>query len=179
MKKTDFSLQPFGISPPGAPWAITGTISRRGTSLAITYNLTGRLQDLVIAEPAAAPARHWLLWETTCFELFLAIPGKGPYWEINLSPAGHWNVFRLPSYRQGIAEEPTFQILPVEVQRAPATLRLSLTVDLAPIIPASAPLEVGISAVLEHQDGSLSYWALKHPADQPDFHHPQGFSIKL
>ncbi len=114
-----FALQPFTA---GGPFAISGTISRRRTDLTITYNLTGPLNDLIIAPPADNPSRQWVLWEHTCFELFLAGQGAGDYWEWNLSPAGHWNVFRLNGYRQGIQEEPAFQALPFTVQRRPEAL---------------------------------------------------------
>lgn len=33
-------------------------------------------------------------------------------------------------------------------------------------------LRLALCAVIEASDGSLSYWALAHPADRPDFHHP-------
>jgi len=36
-----------------------------------------------------------------------------------------------------------------------------------------------LSAVIEATDGSLSYWALEHPADKPDFHHPDSFALEL
>jgi hypothetical protein len=179
MKQQPFALHPFAKDSPAPPYTITGAISRHETGLALTYQLTGPLQDLVIAPPDAAPTRRWLLWETTCFEFFLAIRGTVSYWEFNLSPAGHWNAFRLASYRQGIQEEPAFQVLPLTVSRQPERLTLSLDVDLAAIIPADRPLEVGVSSVLQHQDGRLSFWALAHPGLEPDFHHREGFVIKL
>ena len=119
------------------------------------------------------------MWETTCFEFFLAIPAAAGYWEFNLSPAGLWNVFRLTGYRQGLQEEPAFPRLPFTVHRQPEILTLTLNVDLAAIIPGNPPLEVAISTVLQHQDGRLSYWALTHPGPEPDFHHREGFLIKL
>jgi hypothetical protein len=174
-----FALQPFAQGAPGPPFAITGVISRRGTHLSITYNLAGPLQELVIAPPAPIPARQWVLWETTCFEFFLAIQAAVGYWEFNLSPAGPWNVFRLDGYRQGLQEEPAFQALPFTVHRQPEMLTLTLNVDLAAIIPGDRPLKAAISTVLQHQNGRLSYWALTHPGPEPDFHHQKGFVIKL
>ena len=32
-------------------------------------------------------------------------------------------------------------------------------------------LAIGLSAILEEEDGTKSYWALAHPPDKPDFHH--------
>jgi hypothetical protein len=36
-----------------------------------------------------------------------------------------------------------------------------------------------LSAVIEAADGTISYWALKHPSDRPDFHHADSFAIQL
>jgi hypothetical protein len=33
--------------------------------------------------------------------------------------------------------------------------------------------------VIESADGSISYWALRHPAGRPDFHHLDGFALLL
>jgi len=179
MKTRNFSLQPFSVGRPAPPFAITGTVCRCDTLLTISYLLTGPLQDLVIAPPADRPARQWVLWEHTCLEFFLATQNASNYWEFNLSPAGHWNLFRLTDYRRGIQEEPAFQALPFTVHREPRALRLTLEVDLAAIIPTGQPLEIGVSAVLQVQDGRLSFWALTHRGPEPDFHHREGFVIKL
>ncbi len=179
MNSRNFSLQPFGAGKPASPFAITGTISRRDTCLSISYLLTGPLQDLVIAPPADKPARQWVLWEHTCLELFLAPRNAPDYWEFNLSPAGHWNLFHLTGYRQGIQEEPAFRALPFTVRSETGALTLALDVDLAAIIPADLSLEAGISAVLQARNGHLSFWALTHPGPEPDFHNRRGFIIKV
>ena len=176
MNSQNFALQPFTSF---APFALTGTIARHQTCLSISYNLTGPLEDLIIAPPAAEPARQWVLWERTCFEFFLARQNAASYWEGNLSPAGHWNVFRLSDYRQGIQEEPAFQALPFQVQRQPEALVLTVNLDLTAIVPGDQPLELGVSAVLQPRDGRLSFWALTHKGDEPDFHNRQGFVIKI
>ena len=44
----------------------------------------------------------------------------------------------------------------------------------------SAPyivLMLGLSAILEEEDGTISYWALAHGAGRPDFHHPACFAL--
>jgi hypothetical protein len=33
--------------------------------------------------------------------------------------------------------------------------------------------------VIETLDGSLSYWALRHPPGKPDFHHSESFALEL
>jgi hypothetical protein len=179
MKQHAFALQPFSKGSPAPPYPLAGVFSRRGTDLSLLFQLAGPLQELVLTPPATEPSRQWLLWESTCFECFLAIPGQASYWEFNLSPAGPWNAFRLASYRQGIQEEPAIQVLAVTVSRQPEILTLSLNVDLAALIPAAKPLEVGLSTVLQDRRGGLSFWALTHPGPEPDFHRREGFIILL
>jgi hypothetical protein len=179
MNSPNFALQPFSAGALVSQFSLTGTISRQGTRLTISYTLTGPLQELIIAPPAHKSARQWVLWETTCFEFFLATNDTPAYWEFNLSPAGHWNMFRLAGYRAGIQEEQALQALPFIVNRQPEMLTLVLEVDLVAIILPNKPLEVAISTVLQHRDGQLSYWALTHLGSEPDFHRRQGFLIRF
>jgi len=174
-----FALQPFEALPQLAPLAITGTISRRGQRLQIRYLLQGPLGTLVIPPPAAVPVRRDELWQSTCLELFLACPGQDAYWEFNLSPAGDWNVYRLQGYRLGLAPEPAYQQLVMEVRRDPRELRLSLEVDLPPDLELEQPLEAAITAVIEQRSGLISYWALGHGGPEPDFHRRDGFLLSL
>jgi len=36
-----------------------------------------------------------------------------------------------------------------------------------------------LSAVIEEESGTLSYWALRHAPGRADFHHPDGFALEL
>ena len=179
MNDQSFSLAPFPSTRPLPPVTIDGTIDRRANALAIRYTLLGRLREVVIPEPAAVPLRKNRLWNETCFELFLAVRGVPDYWEFNLSPAGHWNVYRFTSYREGMVEEPAFAVLPLAAESQRQALTLALELDLGKIVPADLTLEVAISAVLRHVDDSITYWALTHRGSQPDFHRRDSFIIAL
>jgi hypothetical protein len=48
-----------------------------------------------------------------------------------------------------------------------------------PTFQAAGPWEAAITAVIEEADGTKSYWALAHPGEKPDFHHPDGFVLEL
>jgi hypothetical protein len=141
--------------------------------------LIGPLAALVIPVPVGNPVRKNALWEETCFEFFLGGKDSDRYWEFNLSPAGHWNVYCFASYRQGMQEEPAFTSLPLSVQSQPDVLRLSTEVDLEKLIPAEQVLNVAISAVIKTMHGGITYWALTHPGPQPDFHRRDSFIIEL
>jgi len=179
MNGRDFSLQPFAPTSLGRACQITGHLARRADTLAIRFALRGGPAQLVIPAPAEAPSRRHGLWEDTCCEVFLAVKHAEQYWEFNLSPAGHWNVYRFAGYRQGMAEETAFTSLPLSLRRRSDSLLLGLELELGRIVPAESPLEVGLAAVTKGRDGGLTYWALTHPGPQADFHRRDGFLMEL
>ncbi len=179
MNTQSFSLQPFPpvSSLPSAK--ITGNIARRANTLVIRFALLGHLAELVIPAKGDMPARKNKLWEETCLEFFLALKNAPRYWEFNLSPAGHWNVYRFAAYRQGMQEEMAFTSLPFRVENQSDSLLLALELDLDKIVQADQALEVAISAVMQHRDGQLTYWALAHRGPQADFHRRDCFLVEL
>jgi hypothetical protein len=46
-------------------------------------------------------------------------------------------------------------------------------------LPGDGTLLLGLAAVIEDQSGNLSYWALAHRAEKPDFHSPAGFVVEI
>jgi len=174
-----FTLLPSDTGTAPAGLTLGGSLTRRGEGLAIRYVLAGGLDELRIPAPARPSTRRDGLWESTCFEFFLAVPGEEAYWEFNLSPSGDWNVYRLAGYRQGLRAETAYGGLEIETRRQNGSMQLSLACALPPPALRHPRLEVAISAVLAQQDGRLSYWALAHPGPEPDFHRRDGFLITL
>ena len=172
---TDFALIPFP-SDTIPSLSINGQIERQDNQLTLEYKLEPT-SEITIPKPAASPSRQFDLWEHTCCEFFLGLKDSTQYWEFNLSPARHWNVFRFLDYRQNIAEEYAFDTLPFQVTRD--DLRIDLEVDLNQIIEPDRDLEIGITAVIEDRSSRLSYWALSHPGKEADFHLRSSFAIAL
>ncbi|NJP09699.1 MAG: DOMON-like domain-containing protein [Leptolyngbyaceae cyanobacterium RU_5_1] len=179
MTDQHFSLQPFPSSEPPPDLNITGSITRQSNRLVICYALLSELADVVIAGPSDSPTRQHNLWEDTCFEFFVAIQGRDRYWEFNLSPAGHWNVYRFDGYRQGMQEELAFTMLPFSVQLQPNVLSLVLDLSLDGIASAEQILEVAIATVIKTKDSGVTYWALSHCEPQADFHRRDSFTIAV
>ena len=46
-------------------------------------------------------------------------------------------------------------------------------------LPDDGLWRVGLTAVVEDVEGRISYWALAHPGEKPDFHHPDSFVLEL
>jgi hypothetical protein len=181
-----FTLKPFptanslpGMSVPSSfANEINGTIDRQDGMVSIEYRLSGDLNALEIPLLAALPTRKDRLWETTCFEFFLGIPGDRNYWEFNLSPAGDWNIFHLDDYRQGLREELAFTSLPVKIDRQPNLLSLVVELDLSKIVAVERSIEISISTVIKPRHGEISYWALTHCGAEADFHLRDSFMIR-
>ncbi len=179
MIKHSFSLIPFPA--PNIPKLnIIGTVARQSNVLNLQYSLTGDVKEVIIPLPLAQPGRKDELWKTTCFEFFLAIPNQQQYWEFNMSPSGDWNAYHMDAYRRiGFREEGSIQRLDFEAQEEAGALVLDAAVDLTTILPANAPIEIGVTTVIQTRDGSETYWALSHPAPQPDFHLRESFILAL
>ncbi len=174
-----FSLIPFPGAAPAPDVRVVGAVDRHGGSLAVRYELLGDLSGLSIPARADVPARRDRLWEDTCFELFLAAGGSREYREFNLSPAGHWNVYRFASCRQGMREDDSYASLPFDVGAETGALRLSLHTDIGSIVPAEERVEAAICAVVRTWAGVATYWALAHPGEKPDFHRRDGFVLNI
>lgn len=175
----DFRLHPFEAGAVPADLRLDGRVTRQRGQLSLLYRLEGPLEAVRLPPPARPPGRRDALWTSTCFECFLAVEGERPYWEVNLSPAGHWNVYALEDYRTGLRPETACEAVMPRPEVGERSLTLQATLPLPPSIPIGAPLRLGISAVIEAPDEALSYWALAHPGPEPDFHRRDGFLLRL
>jgi hypothetical protein len=173
-----YTLQPFSLDDALCDIYIEGTLQRQATTLAIHFELSD-LESIASIGSKALPARKHDLWQETCFEFFLGAQNSERYWEFNLSPAGHWNIYRFDGYRQGMQDELAWDRLPFEVQQHSGIVTLDLALDLSPIAIAQQKLELAIAAVIKLKTGATSYWALTHCAPQADFHRRKSFTIKL
>jgi hypothetical protein len=121
------------------------------------------------------------LWEHTCFEAFVAAADAPGYHEFNFSPSLDWAIYRFSAYREGM--------LPAEIDRAPEIsvgrsddgLELKSAVRLGHLAGLGdvRHLRIALAAVIEDDNGRLSYWGLRHPPGKPDFHHPNGFALEV
>ena len=179
MRSRRFLLTPFPGEGNPAGVTIGGSIGRRADALSVRYEVRGNLSKVSIPASADSPRRQDRLWEGTCLELFLGTADSGEYWEVNLSPSGHWNVYRFTSYRKDMMEEPAITSLPFDVRRDSEALLLTAEFDVGKIVPAGKNLAVTVAAVVEAIDGGKSHWAMTHPGPRPDFHRRENFTLEF
>jgi hypothetical protein len=174
-----FSLIPFpDTHTPNV--AIAGKILRQNNVLTIHYALNGKIEDIFLPDLSINPTRKAELWKTTCLEFFFAVKDSPEYWELNLSPSGDWNIYRMDAYRRvGFREEMLIQRLQFETQKDRNSFLLNAAVDLNSMIRIEQILEIGVTAVVQTKTGSETYWALTHPAPEADFHRRESFVLGL
>lgn len=143
----------------------------------LRYFVDGPVDDLELPDPAASE-RADDLWRTTCFELFLCKPGESAYCEFNFSPSSRWAAYGFTGERQGMAPLELPKTPEIGLDASAEHLALEATVEL-PSGLAGQALSAALAAVIEEIDGPKSYWALAHPPGEPDFHHPDCFTLEL
>jgi hypothetical protein len=178
--KMQFNLVPHPSTPSVIPNLKVWVTIEHAASLAavattnIWFGVGAPADRFVIPEPAE-PVRANELWKTTCFEAFLSPFGGCSYREWNFAPSGRWAAYDFTDYREGMAEADVIQ---------PPYIRLEDNftwwgVGASIAVPADIKWELGLSAVIEENDGTKSYWALAHAAEKPDFHARDCFVTKL
>ena len=147
------------------------------TRLNLQFVLEGDLEALRLPR-AIMPERSDELWRHTCFEAFVRPSSGQAYGEINLAPSRRWAAYGFNGYRQGMRDAAVLAPPLIEVSRRGGffELRAALEFD---ILPPDVFWQVGLTAVIEAADGSISYWSLAHPSGKPDFHNPDGFVLTL
>lgn len=177
-----FALVPHPATPTTAVSGVTARIERTAEErLVLSYRITGNLSAIRIpARRAAGFADN--LWRHTCCEAFIKRAGDLAYYEYNFAPSGEWAVYAFRAERE---RAPTStnrdELRPhVTVCHGDAQLDLDAVIPLQRLglAPTDRPA-LALSAVIEASDGTLSYWALHHPLDKPDFHHPDAFVLEL
>lgn len=165
------------MAAPGAFTVDASAAPSADGGLLLHYRIGGDLDGLRLpAGRPGGPADG--LWRHTCCEAFVAAVDAPEYREFNFSPSGQWAAYRFAAYRERAADEPPPAAPRIEFRRCPGGGEL--LARLAPAaLPAGPALQLGLSVVLEAADGSLSYWALAHAAERPDFHLRAGFALRL
>jgi hypothetical protein len=120
------------------------------------------------------------LWQHTCLETFIRADDEASYYEFNFSPSGDWAAYRFGS-RRGERSLPELPAPAVHwhVGRERCDLSAELPVAAVPELARAAAVRAGLSAVIETRDGALSYWALAHAGEHPDFHDPATFTLRI
>src|SRR4051812_18020231 len=173
-------LVPHPDTPPTEPFRLWVNVEHSGAfgttaSTNLWFCIGAPPSRFVIPAPVEEPERAVDLWETTCFEAFLRTPGEKSYREWNFAPSAEWAAYDFTSHREGRSDA---DVAPPYIRVEDNLTWWGLGATIA--VDAEAIWALGLSAILEEQDGTQSYWALAHPpGDKPDFHAPDCFAASL
>lgn len=175
-----FNLVPHPATPPADPpfkvWVNVEHSAAFGATATtnIWFGIGAPATRFIVPE-AAEPVRAEDLWRTTCFEAFMRVPGAESYREWNFAPSGAWAAYDFASRRGGRTDA---DVAPPYVRMEDNFTWWALGATIS--VEASSVWELGLSAILEEQDATKSYWAIAHPeGEKPDFHDPACFAAHL
>jgi hypothetical protein len=175
-----FDLIAHPATPPAHPpfgvWAnveYAGAFGATAT-LNLWFGVRAPASRFVIAQSDEAMRRDQL-WTTTCYEAFLREDGGDSYREWNFAPSGDWAAYDFTARREGMRNAEVAAAPYIRMEDNLTWWALGATISLE----SGRRWALGLSAVLEEQDGTKSYWALSHGGDAPDFHDPACFTARL
>jgi hypothetical protein len=146
--------------------------------LRLRFVIGGDLNHLRIPDIQISRRRNYLS-QHTCCEAFLKARNQAGYYEFNFAPSTDWALYQFSGYRHGMTAIATDSPPAIIPQPSSEGFELEVLLDLSQLDLAEERLELGLSAVIETQDGKLSYWAVRHPAGRPDFHQPEVYALEL
>ncbi len=171
---------PLGCHPQTPPY-MTDSIDVRlemqtDGKLWLRYQVACDLGAIELPDPQENIVRADGLWQTTCFELFLRDFSAEEYLEFNFSPSRKWAAYRFDRYREGMRQWP-METPDIWLEMSDTHIALETGLFLPDLITDRT--YAALSAVI-HESGDIkSYWALRHPPGQPDFHHRDCFALQL
>jgi hypothetical protein len=174
------ALLPHPTSADGAVRDLTVDVARPSAAqLKLDYRLAGDIAQLRLPEPRPA-VRSDGLWRHSCFEAFIGRAPGPEYWEYNFSPSGAWAAYHFSAYREGMS--PLLKGAPpaMSCRVDDGSFEMSVLIDLAWLTRSAAGgLTLGLCAVVESKLRVLSWWALAHPSEKPDFHTVESRVVSL
>jgi hypothetical protein len=148
--------------------------------LRLRFFLDGDVSAIAMPRPTEARQSDGL-WQHTCFEAFIGGQGARAYCEFNFSPSTEWAAYGFSAYRAGMVplQYSTPPSVAVSVTDDRLALEAVIPLEALLALPGDGTLLVGLAAVIEDHQGQLSYWALAHRAEKPDFHSAAGFVLEI
>jgi hypothetical protein len=186
-------LQSHPQTPCPAIRAFSARLHRSAADrLELQYRIDGDIAELLVPaliHDETDRTRQDGLWKHTCCEVFLKRAGLQPdslttgrasgYYEFNFSPSGAWAAYAFDSYRTGMLALEVAKPPAIAVSQTAARLTIDVAITLPQDVIAAAGETASVTAVIEDRAGRISYWAVAHAPLKPDFHHDNGFVLRL
>lgn len=149
-----------------------------------TYLLSGDFSKVILNDTNCRHERKWDLWEKTCFEAFLKHKDFPWYIEFNFAPTSEWNCFYVKNYRENDGEYNSVTSVKIKgnIEKDRCVLSASVGLQQLQVFRRddfdSGNINLGLTAVIE-ESAEKQYFAIKHTANDPDFHAIDSFCYHL
>ncbi|VAV91808.1 hypothetical protein MNBD_ALPHA04-1115 [hydrothermal vent metagenome] len=170
---------------PDTPTAVVSSVAAKleistAGKMVLDYKVCGELENVKFLEQST-PKRMDCLWQHSCFEAFISRENSDSYFEFNFSPSTEWAAYKFGSYRKGMAEldMPSDPVISMTSDRERFSLNVQLNLTEIRVVEPGDKIMVGLSTIIEEQNGYKSLWALQHPSGNPDFHNRECFAQEL
>ena len=114
------------------------------------------------------------LWKATCFELFLANSKTQSYYEINISPTLHWNIYRLETYRAEPKELISSSKPIIEIKEDEKSYEIDFELECKELDLVEFD-QYNLAVILLNKQNEREFWAVNPVGERPDFHDRGGF----
>ncbi len=149
-----------------------------GPILKLQFEISNNVENILIPDRSNDPKRVIGLWESTCFECFIKNPNGESYYEFNFSPDGHWNCFYFEIPGKDLIECNNIALPTTESNLDDENFRFSIEINTESMKDgfwSSKEMEFGLTTVIEDERNNLSFWAIEHHDDRPNFHNFSSF----
>ena len=173
-----FRLKPFFVNADIDEFTVSLKVINKG--LRIHYKVHGNAFEVAVCSKKSLPQFTDELWKKTVFELFLKREDESSYTEWNFSPSGNWACYDFDAYRKPSHSQNNLESKPrkMEFLKTADSIDFIVEIDLPKKYQDNEILEFQACSVIKKlSDGSLSYFAIKHPSQKADFHNAQEFSL--
>ncbi len=155
-------------------------INQTNSSIFLSFTIKGKLSSLDLDDPHPKKERKIKLWEKTCFELFIK-NARDEYLEFNFSPRFEWNCFYFQKKGDPLLEFLKMPSPAVDILYSfdKFFLVAEIKKEFFPDNFITNDMSGGISSVLKMKNKEMTYWALTHKDQKPNFHHFDSFIYKF
>lgn len=160
------------ISFASSPFELQTQVEIKGSELFLCYQIKGPLNQLLLPKINSSTSFKDELWKHTCLEFFVKNPKSSEYTEFNFSPSGDYAVYHFTNYRERDFDFKDFKQPIIQAGLSESLFELKVKI---PLIKG----DISLAAVIEDQQQSISYFALAHKKERPDFHDPASFIVNL
>ena len=153
--------------------SIESTLTLYQDRISLHFKISGALTNYQFPKKEKLKRANEL-WKATCFELFLANSKTQSYYEINISPTLHWNIYYLDTYRAEpkeviVSSEP---LIKIREDKQSYEIDFELKCEALDLEEFD---QYNLAVILLNVENERKFWVVNPVGESPDFHNRGSF----